>query len=59
MFLSYEVTEIVLISLKTYLTLLAGDNFCHLLITFANEVDQDQDQQSVGPDLDPSRLTLY
>ena len=32
--------------------------FCRLLITFANSLDPDQDQQNVGPDLDPNRLTL-
>ena len=29
-----------------------------LLITFTNSLDPDQDQQNVGPDLDPSCLTL-
>ena len=29
---------------------------CHLLITFANSLDPDQDQQNVGPDLDPNCL---
>ena len=33
-------------------------NFCHLLITFANSLDQDQDRHSVGPDPDPNCLTL-
>ena len=28
---------------------------CLLLITFANSLDLDQDQQDVGPDLDPNR----
>ena len=37
---------------------LAGDDFCHLLITFANSLDPDQDRQYVGPDLDPNRLSL-
>ena len=32
-------------------------DFCHLLITFANSLDPDQDRQNVGPDLDPNRLT--
>ena len=27
--------------------------FCGLLLTFANRLDPDQDQQNVGPDLDP------
>ena len=34
------------------------DDFCCRLITFANSLDPDQDGQNVGPDLDPSRLTL-
>ena len=38
------------------LSLLAA--ICHLLITFAYSLDPDQDQQNVGPDLDPNRLTL-
>ena len=29
---------------------------CRLLITFANSLDPDQDQQNVGPDLDPNCL---
>ena len=33
---------------------LASSNFSHLLITFANSLDPDQDQQNVGPDLDPT-----
>ena len=36
---------------------LASGNFCHLLITFANSFDSDQDRQNVGPDLDPNCLT--
>ena len=35
---------------------LKGD-FCHLLVTLANSLDPDQDQQNVGPDLDLN-LTL-
>ena len=31
---------------------------CRLLIIFANSLDPDQDQQNVGPDLDPNCLTL-
>ena len=37
---------------------LASVDFCRLLITFANSLDPDQDQQNVGLDLDPNRLTL-
>ena len=39
-------------------SLFASSDFYSLLITFANSVDQDQDRQNVGPDLDPNRLTL-
>ena len=35
-----------------------GDDFCHLLITFANSLDSNQAEQNVGPDLDPNCLTL-
>ena len=44
-----------LIKLNSFL---ASDDFCHLLITFANSLDPDQDRQNVGPDLDPNCLTL-
>ena len=37
---------------------LASGDLCHLLITFANSLDPDQDQHTVGPDLDPNSLTL-
>ena len=37
---------------------LASSDFCHLLITVANGLDPDQDQQKVGPDLDPNHLAL-
>ena len=37
----------------------ASGNFCHLLITFANSLDQDQARQNVGPDLGPNCLTLW
>ena len=36
---------------------LPSSNFCHLLITFANSLDLDQDRQNVVPDLDPNHLT--
>ena len=37
---------------------LASGDLWHLLITFANSLDQDQDWQNVDPDLDPNCLTL-
>ena len=40
-------------------SLLASGALCHLLITFANSLNPDQDQHSVGPDLDPNSLTLW
>ena len=38
------------------LNLLAGGEFCCLLITFANRFVPDQARQNVGPDLDPNCL---
>ena len=33
-------------------------HICHLLIIFANNLDPDQVQQNIGPDLDSNCLTL-
>ena len=41
-----------------FISFLASGDFCHLLTIFANSLDPDQAQQCVGPDLDPSCLTL-
>ena len=38
-------------------SLSASRDFCHLLITFANSSDPDQDGQNFGPDLGPNLLT--
>ena len=35
----------------------ASGDFCHLLITFENSLDPDQEQHSVAADLDPNDLT--
>ena len=40
------------------LGVLAGGDFCHLLINFANSLNLDQDRHNVGPDLEPNCLTL-
>ena len=45
-------------SLYYFNSFLANIDFRCLLITFANNLDPDQDQRSVGPDLDPTRFTL-
>ena len=46
--------------LNTHLdNILASSYVCHLLITFANSLDLDQDWHSVGPDLGPNCLTLW
>ena len=37
---------------------IASSDFFRLQIIFANSLDPDQDQQNVGSDLDPNRLTL-
>ena len=36
----------------------ASGKLCRFLITFANSLDPDQAPQNIGPDLDPSCLTL-
>ena len=48
---------VVIGALRINSFLVSGD-FCCLLITFINSLDQDQDSQNIGPGLDPSRLTL-
>ena len=54
--------EIIVLVTYMYLlshnSFLASSNFCRLLIIFANSLNPDQDQQNVGPDLDPIFLTL-
>ena len=40
------------------LTLTKNGDTCHLLITFANSFDPDQDRQNFGPDLDTNHSTL-
>ena len=45
--------------LKIGNSFLASGNFCHLLLTFENSLDPDQDQQNVNPALDPNYLTLW
>ena len=47
------------INIAIYLiSYLASSYFIHLLITFANSLNPDQDRQNVGPDLDPNHLML-
>ena len=48
----------VILSSCTFNSFFASNNFCRLLITFANSLDPDQDQHLIGPDLDPNSLTL-
>ena len=46
-------TDSIIISLNSFT---ASGDFCHLLITFENSLDPDQ---NVGPDLDPNCMTLW
>ena len=49
-----KTAEFLTLSLLATPTCLAsGDDFCHLLIIFANSLDPDLDQQNVRPYLDP------
>ena len=43
---------------RLYNSFLASNHFLHHLITFANNLDPDQDRHNVCPDLDPNRLTF-
>ena len=52
-----ELRSVFLDTRKALTLCLASCDFCRLLITFANSLDPDQDQQNVGPDLDPNYLT--
>ena len=49
--------KVVSRSCSVFSSLPASGNFCHLLITFANNLDPDQARQNVWPDLDPNCLT--
>ena len=48
----------VQVIMRHFYLFLASDNFCQLLITFANSFDPDQDEHNIGLDLDPNHLTL-
>ena len=54
----YIFTEIFTELWPLFNSFLASGDFFHMLITFANSLDSDQDRQNVGPDLDLNRLTL-
>ena len=36
----------------------SGSDYCHLLITYANSLDPDEDPQNEDPQNDPNHLTL-
>ena len=44
--------------LETGSTFFPSGHFCHLLVTFENILDPDQNQQNVGPDLDRNCLEI-
>ena len=41
-----------------FILILASDDFCCMLINFANSFDPDQDRHHVGPNLESKHLTL-
>ena len=51
--ISYFETPFLLLN-----SLPASGYFCHLVKSFANSLDPDQDRQNVGPDLDLNCRTL-
>ena len=44
-------------NLAIYVTATASGAYCHPLISFANSLYPDQDQQNVSPDLGPNHWT--
>ena len=53
---NYQSSNYQVFTVKNFV--LASSDFCHLLITFANSLDPDQDRQNVCPGLDPNHLIL-
>ena len=47
---------IMAIAYLTHNSFLASGKFCHLLITFSNRLDPDQDRQNDGPVISGSKL---
>ena len=50
--------KVVSRSCSVFNSLPTSGDFCHMLITFANSLDPDQARHFVGPDRNPSCLTL-
>ena len=48
-----EPKSCVLTCKHMYNSFLVGGDFCHLPVTFANNLDPHWDPQSVGPDVNP------
>ena len=46
------------LTIKLINSFAASGDFCHLLITCANILDQGQDKQNIGPDLDKNSLMV-
>ena len=60
MYVAFVCSFPIISSLWLYSVLASGDFFVFAdkLITFANNLHQNQDRQIFGPDLDPNCLTL-
>ena len=55
--ISHRILFESIILITIFISFLASSKLYHLLITFVNTLDPDQDRQNVGPDLDPNCLT--
>ena len=55
--MKFTLAKVLARSCFAFNSLPVSHDICHLLITFANNLDPDQARQNVGPDLDPNCLT--
>ena len=51
---NYNVDKNFVFIMRSFNSFFSSSDFCHLLITFANSLDPDQDRLCVGPDLGPN-----
>ena len=56
---SWETTSLALELLEALNSFLASGEFYSLLITFANSLDPEQDQQNAGLDQNPNHLIVF
>ena len=55
--MEFTLAKVLARSCSVFNSLPASRDFCHLRMTFANNLDADQARQNVWPDQDPKCLT--